>query len=150
MDKFGLNKEDFISHREYMKEYQRLYAKTDARKKALQRYSKSAQGKESNKKAQEKFHKTAKYRETLKKWRKANPGKARADNAKRRAAKLQRTPSWADLKAIKLFYENCPKGKVVDHDIPLQGENVSGLHLLENLRYLTPTENSSKHNKYPY
>ena len=148
MDKFGLNKENFPSHREYMKEYQRLFANTDARKLAMQRYSKSAQGKEKNRIAVEKFRKTDKRREYLKKWRLANPGKGRADNAKRRAAKLQRTPSWADLEAIKQFYLNCPPGKVVDHDIPLQGKNVSGLHVVENLRYLTPKENRRKSNKY--
>lgn len=78
----------------------------------------------------------------------ANPGKRRAQTRKRQMALLQRIPKWADLKAILKFYENCPKGYEVDHIIPLRGKTVSGLHVLNNLQYLTPTENRSKGNKY--
>ena|ERR1700744_5938552 len=81
-------------------------------------------------------------------WRKANPGKLKALCAKRRAAKLRATPKWADLSAIQLFYINCPKGYEVDHVIPLQGKRVCGLHVLDNLQYLTKSANCSKGNKY--
>ena len=70
--------------------------------------------------------------------------------AKRRASKLQRTPAWADIEAIKQFYLNCPKGYHVDHDVPLQGVNVSGLHVLNNLVYLTASDNVKKGNKWPH
>lgn len=66
----------------------------------------------------------------------------------RDAAKLQRTPAWADMEAIRIFYANCPAGKVVDHIVPLQGKRVSGLHVANNLQYLTQSENSSKKNKF--
>ena len=69
-------------------------------------------------------------------------------NAKRRTAKLQRIVGWTDHKAIKEFYINCPKGYAVDHIVPLQGTNVSGLHVLNNLQYLTKSENSIKGNRW--
>lgn len=72
----------------------------------------------------------------------------RAKDARYRAAKLQRTPPWADLEAIKAFYEACPLGYHVDHIIPLQGKIVSGLHVLENLQYLPAEENLSKGNRF--
>jgi len=64
--------------------------------------------------------------------------------AKRNASKMNRTPQWADLKKINLVYKNCPKGMHVDHIIPLQGKLVSGLHVHNNLQYLTPVENAKK------
>lgn len=72
----------------------------------------------------------------------------RAKDAKYRTRKLNAIPPWADLRAIEAFYENCPKGYHVDHIIPLQGEAVCGLHVLENLQYLPAHENLSKGNKY--
>ena len=67
---------------------------------------------------------------------------------KRRLAKLKRTPKWTDMKKIKEIYLNCPKDMQVDHIVPLQGEFVSGLHVVENLQYLTPKENQIKANKF--
>jgi 5-methylcytosine-specific restriction endonuclease McrA len=67
---------------------------------------------------------------------------------KRRAAKLKRTPLWSNKEEIDQFYLNTPRGMTVDHIIPLQGELVSGLHVLDNLQYLTKAENSRKKNKY--
>jgi hypothetical protein len=81
-------------------------------------------------------------------WQKENPGKVRARNMKRIAAKINRTPKWADLKAIEEFYKRCPPEYEVDHIIPMQGKNISGLHVLANLQYLTKSENCSKGNKY--
>jgi hypothetical protein len=82
-----------------------------------------------------------------KRWAKANPGKVNARGAKYRADRLQRTPSWADMEAIKRFYECCPSGHEVDHIIPLKGKNISGLHIAENLQWLTVSENRQKGNR---
>jgi hypothetical protein len=71
-----------------------------------------------------------------------------AREAKRRACKLQRTPTWADIDAIKRFYIDCPEGYHVDHILPLQGKLVSGFHVLSNLQYLTAHENLSKSNSF--
>lgn len=65
-----------------------------------------------------------------------------------RCAKLNRTPSWAQLDEIKEYYANCPNGMHVDHIIPLQGELVSGLHVIENLAYLSEHDNCAKSNKF--
>lgn len=69
-------------------------------------------------------------------------------DAKRRAAKIQRVPKWADQEAIKAFYEACPPGYHVDHIIPLQGKNVSGLHVINNLQYLLASDNIRKGNRF--
>lgn len=68
--------------------------------------------------------------------------------AKRRVAKLRATAKWANLEAIKAIYRNCPKGYHVDHIVPLQGENVCGLHVENNLQYLTRAENIEKGNSF--
>ena len=69
-------------------------------------------------------------------------------NAHRRGRLSKATPNWADKPAIRQFYVDCPKGFHVDHIIPLHGENVSGLHVLENLQYLPAQINLQKGNTY--
>jgi hypothetical protein len=75
--------------------------------------------------------------------------------AARRAAQKQRTPKWADLKEIRKFYDLSHwMTKVtgiehhVDHEIPLNGKLVSGLHIAENLRVLPGPENLAKGSKF--
>lgn len=65
-----------------------------------------------------------------------------------RASKVQATPEWADLDKIKEIYNNCPTGYHVDHIAPLNGVYVCGLHVENNLQYLTAKDNCSKGNKY--
>lgn len=88
-------------------------------------------------------------------WAKANKGKRAANQARRKAAKLRRTPEWADLDLIAAFYATAREmteasgiPHEVDHVVPLQGKTVSGLHVAANLQILTKSENSSKGNKY--
>ncbi|RZK45061.1 MAG: hypothetical protein EOO61_01425 [Hymenobacter sp.] len=71
----------------------------------------------------------------------------RARSAKRRAIETRAIPKWANMSAIRQVYLNCPAGYHVDHYYPLQGENVCGLHVVENLQYLTEFENLSKGNR---
>lgn len=94
------------------------------------------------------FNNLDKCKKLSRKWKKNNPERHASNEAKRRAAKLQRTPLWSNLDKIRNIYINCPKGMEVDHIIPLQGKNISGLHVPENLQYLTKSENSSKSNKW--
>lgn len=65
------------------------------------------------------------------------------------------TPIWADRELIKELYALAQKlteqtgiPHEVDHVIPLQGKNVSGLHVETNLQVITATENRRKSNKY--
>lgn len=99
-------------------------------------------------------------REIKSAWEKRNSGYMNAKTAKRRAARIQRTPSWADLDKIKDIYKDCEEINlaaktagctekfVVDHEIPLQGDNVSGLHVHTNLQIITDFDNSSKNNSF--
>lgn len=78
-----------------------------------------------------------------------NPSKEIAANEirKKRLKEFQ-IPKWADLDKIKKVYLDCPEGYHVDHIVPLNGEFVSGLHVDNNLQYLTIAENLSKSNTY--
>lgn len=89
-------------------------------------------------------------KEYHKEYKKENAAKVAASNAQRRSSKLQATPKWLtkeQFKQIQEFYERCPKGYHVDHIVPLQGENVSGLHVPWNLQILSASDNIKKSNK---
>lgn len=77
-----------------------------------------------------------------------NKSKKLANSSKRKANRIKRTPKWANLEKIKEIYKNCPNGYHVDHIIPLQGNLVSGLHVENNLQYLTAYDNLVKGNKF--
>lgn len=86
-----------------------------------------------------------------------NRGKRNAIEAKRHAEKLKRTPDWLSkehLAEIEQFYWLARdlyyvtgERYHVDHIIPLQGENVSGLHVPWNLQVLPADLNIAKGNK---
>ena len=94
--------------------------------------------------------------EYTKKYRAKNPFTMHFFNAKRYAAKLQRTPSWLNAGhwlEIECVYKYCSALRQiglkyeVDHIVPLQGQLVSGLHAPWNLQLLTQSENASKGNR---
>jgi 5-methylcytosine-specific restriction endonuclease McrA len=70
--------------------------------------------------------------------------RVREVSANYRAKIKDQTPIDADRKSIRNFYAGCPVGYEVDHIIPI---SKGGLHTLENLQYLTITENRKKSNK---
>jgi hypothetical protein len=87
-----------------------------------------------------------------------NPGAVNDSTAKRRAARLQRTPAWLsedEAWMISQAYELAAlRAKLfgfpwhVDHVIPLQGKLVSGLHTPYNLQVIPGAENLRKHCKF--
>lgn len=91
-------------------------------------------------------------------WSIKNKEKVNSLSSKKRAIKLNRTPKWLTkihFNEINLFYklakiktEKTGVKHHVDHIIPLQGKNISGLHVPWNLQILTETENIKKSNKY--
>ncbi len=72
----------------------------------------------------------------------------RARRNARRSHLKKSTPSWADLDEILEIYQNCPEGHEVDHIVPLAGKLVSGLHISDNLQYLTIGNNRRKSNSF--
>ena len=81
-----------------------------------------------------------------------------ASHAKRRAAKIQRTPKWLseqDHKVIKAFYAVAQMLTIVnnepwhvDHDIPLQAKLASGLHVPKNMVLMRGIDNETKRNTF--
>lgn len=105
------------------------------------------------------------------KWRKENPQKrkevcarwnskatSKALNsrraAKRRAVQLQATPIWVNQYVVNFFYTCMTYFRTegidvhVDHIVPLQGKNVCGLHIHQNLQLLLAPLNHRKSNKF--
>lgn len=85
-----------------------------------------------------------------------HPEKRKAKRAKSRAKLHQRVPKWLtdkDWDAINSIYKQAAdlekdtgKRWEVDHIIPLNGKNVSGLHVPDNLRVVPREANRAKSN----
>jgi hypothetical protein len=93
-----------------------------------------------------------------KKWLANNPGKDTAAKALNAQKRKQRIPTWLsdeDKWVVEQAYELAAlRTKMfgfkwhVDHIIPLNGKNVSGLHVPTNLQVVPWVENLKKHNKF--
>ena len=95
------------------------------------------------------------HQETLREWRRKNSGLLNSCNANRRAMRINATPSYADLEAIKKIYRTAQilskmtgVNMSVDHIIPLRSKLVCGLHHQDNLQIIPAKENSKKSNKF--
>jgi len=88
-------------------------------------------------------------------WAKNNPSKTAAQAAKRRCALLKATPSWVNFDAIQIEYDLAKwcsdvmgEKYHVDHIVPLQGKQVCGLHVHNNLRVIPASVNLTKSNSF--
>lgn len=89
-----------------------------------------------------------------------NKGTVNSFTAKRKASKLNRTPKWLSKEQethIKLYYglaklmsDYLGQAMEVDHIVPLQGKNVSGLHVPWNLQVMSKVGNCQKKNKLEF
>lgn len=142
-----------------IKEAQVRYSITEKCKitsrKAVDRYNITEHGK-AKKKA---YRQSEECKEKRREWDRKNQkkrtkdGTINAKNNKHRPAKLSATPKWHEHVLVINIYKKCKElnkkwstNFVVDHIIPLQGENVCGLHCWDNLQLLDGTLNSSKNN----
>lgn len=66
----------------------------------------------------------------------------------KKQSKSNKLPKFANLDKITEIYNNCPIGFEVDHIIPLNNPNVTGLHVEFNLQYLSKEDNILKSNKF--
>ena len=147
------NKEKIKAYREANKEKLKAYNKAwqEVNKEYFKTHNKAWN--EANKEKRKEYMKA--YRGVH---AKANPGMKTANETKRRASKLNRTPSWLtkeDFAKMKDMYRIAKRRSEVegiqyhvDHIIPLRGKNVSGLHVPNNLQILRARDNLSKGNRY--
>ena len=96
-----------------------------------------------------------KAKELKSRWQKANASKCSVVSIRRKAAKMQATPAWANQDLILAFYEQAQHltketgiKHQVDHIVPLQGRTVTGFHCEANLQILTARSNISKGNRF--
>ena len=107
-------------------------------------------------KAWEKRNPTAAL-ESFKRYRERNRPKIRARLAVSKEGRDKRRVLWANQDAINEIYRQAElmtratgRLHVVDHDIPLQGREVSGLHVESNLRVIEHHENAVKQMAAPW
>ena len=89
----------------------------------------------------------------MRNWRSGNPDRVREYKAARRRACSR--VAWADQDAIKAVYAEARRlersdgiKRHVDHELPLYGELVSGLHVHQNLQILPARANLKKGNTF--
>lgn len=101
---------------------------------------------------------TEKIKTNARRWEKQNPVKVRAKTRLMQAKKRQRSPHWLtaddrwmivqayELAALRTKMLGVPFE--VDHIVPLQGKNVSGLHVPENIQVIPAIANRAKSNRF--
>ena len=140
-----LRKEWYERNNELTKERARAWALANPKKDA----AKKAKWREENRKQHNAINRA---------WWSENKDKRAFYQAKRRAAQMQRTPNWvtedeklrinALYSVAAMYTRESGEEWHVDHQIPLQGKLVSGLHVYANLTVIRGSENVKKSNKF--
>jgi 5-methylcytosine-specific restriction endonuclease McrA len=117
-------------------------------------YAKRAEAIQAKRKSAMTPERIAARRAWAQEWAKANRVQLVVKSRSRRLRIKGAMPPWADIEAIRQFYREAARltevtgvPHEVDHIVPIQGRNVSGLHVQWNLRVVTRYENRSKSNK---
>lgn len=137
-------------HVEYVKDYHKQYYK-DNKDRDNERSRRWYEGhKEYCNEYSRQYHKENRghRNEYGRQWAKNNQDKRNTHRAKRRARKLNQTPSDANKEKIALVYKMCSTmdGYHVDHIKPL---SKGGQHHENNLQILKASLNMEKHDKWP-
>jgi hypothetical protein len=139
---------------------ERVFKKQYRKRTAEQHAAYMKEWHEKNKEDQAKYRKQyqATHPDYFKTYRLANKGKLNAKTRKRQAAQLLRTPAWltethiermeTQYKLASLLTKVTGSPWEVDHIIPFQGKNVSGLHVPSNLQVIPRAANRSKNNRF--
>lgn len=150
-----------LKNAEKIKEYDRLRPRRPVNPEAIKaqkkrHYEKHKEAIAKKLKMYRDKHKDEK-KQYFKSYKTKNAVKVNSWNAKRRAAKLQRTPVWLtqdDYWLIEQAYELAAIRTNlfgfdwhVDHVLPLQGKTISGLHVPTNLQVIPGSENAKKGNR---
>jgi hypothetical protein len=140
-----LRKEWYERNKELTKDRARAWALANPKKDA----AKKAKWREENRE---------KHNAVNRAWNAKNKPRKAALEAKRRAAQMQRTPNWvtedeklrinALYSVAAMYTRESGEEWHVDHQIPLQGKLVSGLHVYANLTVIRGSENVKKSNKF--
>lgn len=165
----------FETHKEEKREYDRLYRIKNKERIALKKAENVKNNPEKDRARKQRYKEA--HREKVKEqarlygrqnkekrasylqvYRQENAYKTRYWAMKRHTAKLQRTPKWLtevdferienEYKLAALLSQLTKETWHVDHIVPLQGKNVSGLHVPSNLRAIRGCENISKNNSW--
>ena len=145
------NKEYRENNKERIKEYKKEYRENN--KERIKEYKKEYR--ENNKERIKEYYENNKERikECIKEYRENNKEQFNRRNARRRAKKLNATPTWANKDKIALVYEGATfltehgSPTHVDHIYPLQADWVCGLHVHENLMEIPARDNITKGNR---
>jgi len=139
-----------VARAEYFKEYN----KSEAGQKAKQKYYAANSELVKLKALARSNEQRQQYRNA---WKEKHPEEVKASNKHRRDKHKQATPSWLtdeQKRQIKQLYIDAMTVSrvtgvpyVVDHIVPLRGEDVCGLHVPWNLQIMTRAENLKKSNK---